>query len=97
MQRYANSASRKAVVYAGANDGMLHASWAKGNSTTEAAIDAYSLAYEAYAGDTDNAAYLTAVNTAAATASLSSHTSIGQGTLGLYPEHGIAESLQTGG
>ena len=76
----ANSASRKAVVYAGANDGMLHAFAAKGNSTTEAAIDAYSLAYEAYAGDTDNAAYLTAVNTAAATASaaLSSDTSIGQ-------------------
>ena len=72
--------SRQAVVYAGANDGMLHAFAAKGNATTEAAVDAYAVAFGASQENTANVSLLAAANAAAADAitALANDTGIGQ-------------------
>ncbi len=71
--------SRKAVVYVGANDGMLHAFAAKGTATTEALVDAYASAY-ATAAYNPTATNVALSNAAAATASaaVAADTTIGQ-------------------
>lgn len=73
-------ASRQAVVYAGANDGMLHAFAAKGTAATEAVVEAAATATAAAHQDTSSAALATAASSAvaAATAALASDTTIGQ-------------------
>ena len=49
-----SQASRQAVVYAGANDGMLHAFAAKGSAATEALIEDYAAKYAAWFKDQGN-------------------------------------------
>ncbi len=73
-------ASRQAVVYAGANDGMLHAFAAKGTAATEALVDAYAAAAAASAANAADAGLLTAANSAAAiaAAALAADPTIGQ-------------------
>ena len=46
--------SRQAVVYAGANDGMLHAFAAKGSAATEASVEAAAAKYAAWFKDQTN-------------------------------------------
>ena len=73
-------ASRLAMVYVGANDGMLHAFAAKGSAATETAVTAAANAQAAATLNPTDAAAATAAATAsaAATAALSSDTQIGQ-------------------
>jgi Tfp pilus tip-associated adhesin PilY1 len=70
---------RQAVVYVGANDGMLHAFAAKGNAATEALVDAYAAAFAAAAAN-PTATNVAAANaaSAAASAALASDPTIGQ-------------------
>lgn len=63
-----NNASRQKVVYAGANDGMLHAFYATGTAATEALITAAADAYAAAQADPTNASLASAANTAATAA-----------------------------
>jgi type IV pilus assembly protein PilY1 len=72
-------ANRQAVVYAGANDGMLHAFAAKGAAATEALVEATAAAYAAYVKD-GSSTNLTAYNTAlsASNAAVAADTVIGQ-------------------
>ncbi len=72
--------SRQAVVYAGANDGMLHAFAAKGSAATEAAVEASAAADSAYSLDPTNTTLSTAAATARATAAtaVAADTTIGQ-------------------
>ncbi len=63
-----NQTSRQAVVYAGANDGMLHAFAAKGSAATEALVEAAATASAQSFLDPTNATLLTAANTAIAAA-----------------------------
>lgn len=74
------NASRTAMVYAAANDGMLHAFAAKGSTTTENAVTAAATARVEAALDPTNSAKATAAAdaSAAATAALASDTQIGQ-------------------
>ncbi|MEI7431405.1 MAG: PilC/PilY family type IV pilus protein, partial [Betaproteobacteria bacterium] len=71
---------RQATVYAGANDGMLHAFAAKGSTTTEAAVTAAGRASSAYALDPSNAslASLAASTAADAATALAADTVVGQ-------------------
>jgi Tfp pilus tip-associated adhesin PilY1 len=62
-------ATRQAVVYAAANDGMLHAFAAKGNATTEALVDIAASAYAASQANPSNATLLSTANATAAAAS----------------------------
>jgi type IV pilus assembly protein PilY1 len=73
-------ASRLAMVYVGANDGMLHAFAAKGSAATETAVTAAANAQAAATLNPTDAAAATAAATAsaAATAALSGDTQIGQ-------------------
>ena len=75
-----NQASRQAVAYAGANDGMLHAFAAKGSAATEALVDAAASASAQSSLDPTNASLLTAANTAiaAANTAIASDTVVGQ-------------------
>jgi len=76
----AAQSARQAVVYAGANDGMLHAFAAKGNAATETAVEAAAAASSAAFLDPTSAALALAASTAKATATsaLASDTLIGQ-------------------
>ena len=73
-------ASRQAVAYAAANDGMLHAFAAKGSAATEAAVLAAAIANAAYKLDPGDSAKKTAADnaTAAATTALATDTVVGQ-------------------
>lgn len=72
--------ARQAVVYAGANDGMLHAFAAKGSAATEAAVEAAAAASSAASLDPTSSALATAKADTAATAinKLAIDTLIGQ-------------------
>ena len=72
--------SRQPVVYAGANDGMLHAFAAKGSATTEAAVEAAAAARSASSLNPSSDDLLTAATLATATANtaLAADTVIGQ-------------------
>ncbi|PKO92913.1 MAG: hypothetical protein CVU16_06085 [Betaproteobacteria bacterium HGW-Betaproteobacteria-10] len=72
--------ARQAVVYAGANDGMLHAFAAKGTSTTETAVEAAAEANAKSFLDPGDAALLAdaATKTTAANTAVAADTIIGQ-------------------
>ena len=73
----ATQASRPSIVYAGSNDGMLHAFHAKGNATTEALVNASVAATAAALADpssNDKA-------TAAAAAALAANTAVAADTI----------------
>lgn len=73
-------ASRQAVAYAAANDGMLHAFAAKGSATTESLVLTAANDYAAAVLDPANAAKATAAaaSSAAATAALAADTVVAQ-------------------
>jgi Tfp pilus tip-associated adhesin PilY1 len=72
--------SRQAVAYAGSNDGMLHAFAAKGNSITEALVDAAAAASAASSLDPTDAGLATvaATKVAAANTAIAADTTVGQ-------------------
>lgn len=72
--------ARQAVVYAGGNDGMLHAFAAKGSAATEALVDAAATANSESYLDPLNATLITnaAAATTAANAAIATDTTIGQ-------------------
>ncbi|MBL0166954.1 MAG: hypothetical protein IPP85_07315 [Propionivibrio sp.] len=72
----AAQATRQAVVYAGANDGMLHAFAAKGSAATEALVEASAAASAAYSLNPT-----TANQTAAENAALAAATAVGADTI----------------
>jgi len=76
----AAQANRIATLYAGANDGMLHAFRAKGSTATELLVEAAATAVNAAVLDQSNAALATAAATAvaASTAAVAADTLIGQ-------------------
>ena len=73
-------ASRQAMVYAAANDGMVHAIAARGSTTTESLVKAAADAYVAAVLDPTDATKATtaATTSTAATSALASDTTIGQ-------------------
>ncbi len=75
-----DKASRQAVVYAGANDGMLHAFAAKGSAATEALVDAAARASEKAYRDPTNATLAADADaaTTAAKAAVAADTTVGQ-------------------
>jgi Tfp pilus tip-associated adhesin PilY1 len=76
----AAQANRVATLYAGANDGMLHAFRAKGSAATEALVEAAATAVNAAVQDQSNAALATAAAAAVAAseAAVAADTLIGQ-------------------
>ncbi|MBK7423648.1 MAG: hypothetical protein IPJ48_11420 [Propionivibrio sp.] len=75
----AAQATRQAVVYAGANDGMLHAFAARGSAATEALVEASAAASAAYSLNPTTANQTAAENAApAAATAVGADTVIGQ-------------------
>jgi type IV pilus assembly protein PilY1 len=76
----AAQSARQAVVYAGANDGMLHAFQARQTAATEAAVAAAAAATAAAAADPSDSALATAAvaATVAANAAVAADNSMGQ-------------------
>lgn len=80
-------ATRQPVVYAAANDGMLHAFAAKGSAATEALVEAAATANAKSYLDPGNASFAAAATaaTAAARAAVAADTVVGQELWGFIP------------